>query len=57
MGEGRGEGCGHWRNEPGFTRVATLEEIRAKDGNLSIPLYVAPAWIAEILRKLSEPNP
>jgi hypothetical protein len=25
------------------TRVATLEEIRAKDGNLSIPLYVAPA--------------
>ena len=24
------------------TRVATLEEIRAKDGNLSIPLYVAP---------------
>jgi type I restriction enzyme M protein len=29
--------------EPGFTRVATLEEIRAKDGNLSIPLYVAPA--------------
>ena len=29
-------------DEPGFTRVATLEEIRAKDGNLSIPLYVAP---------------
>jgi type I restriction enzyme M protein len=28
---------------PGLTRVATLEEIRAKDGNLSIPLYVAPA--------------
>jgi hypothetical protein len=25
------------------TRVAMLEEIRAKDGNLSIPLYVAPA--------------
>jgi type I restriction-modification system DNA methylase subunit len=25
------------------TRVATLEEIRAKDGNLSIPLYVTPA--------------
>jgi hypothetical protein len=24
-------------------RVATLEEIRAKGGNLSIPLYVAPA--------------
>jgi type I restriction enzyme M protein len=42
-GEGRGEGCGLWRNEPGFSRVATLEEIRAKDGNLSIPLYVALA--------------
>jgi type I restriction enzyme M protein len=32
-----------FKTEPGFTRVATLEEIRAKDGNLSIPLYVAPA--------------
>ncbi len=28
-------------DEPGFARVATLEEIRAKDGNLSIPLYVS----------------
>ena len=28
---------------PGFARVVTLEEVRAKDGNLSIPLYVAPA--------------
>jgi len=27
---------------PGFARVVTLAEIRAKDGNLSIPLYVAP---------------
>ena len=26
---------------PGFTRVVGLEEIRAKDGNLSIPLYVS----------------
>lgn len=25
----------------GFARVATREEIRAKEGNLSIPLYVA----------------
>ena len=33
----------HFRDEPGFARVAALEEIRAKDGNLSIPLYVAPA--------------
>lgn len=31
-----------FKNEPGFTRVATLEDLRAKDGNLSIPLYVAP---------------
>jgi type I restriction enzyme M protein len=29
-----------FRDEPEFTRVATLEEVRAKDGNLSIPLYV-----------------
>ena len=29
-----------FRDEPGFTRVATLEEIRARNGNLSIPLYV-----------------
>jgi type I restriction enzyme M protein len=27
-------------DEPGFTRIVGLEEIRAKDGNLSIPLYV-----------------
>ncbi|MDP1536848.1 MAG: N-6 DNA methylase [Burkholderiales bacterium] len=32
-----------FKDEPGFTSVATLEDIRAKDGNLSIPLYVAPA--------------
>ena len=30
-----------FKDEPGFARVATLEEIRAKEGNLSIPLYVA----------------
>ena len=29
-----------FKDEPGFTRVATLEEIRSKDANLSIPLYV-----------------
>ncbi len=34
--------CEKFKDETGFTRVATLEEIRAKDGNLSIPLYVAP---------------
>ena len=32
-----------FKDEPGLAHVATLEEIRAKDGNLSIPLYVAPA--------------
>lgn len=37
-------------NEPGFTRVASLEEIRAKDSNLSIPLYVAP-------RAIGDPSP
>src|SRR5712691_5091104 len=30
-----------FKDEPGFTRVVGLEEIRAKDGNLSIPLYVS----------------
>ena len=29
-----------FKNEPGFTRVVPIEEIRAKEGNLSIPLYV-----------------
>ncbi|HMN06194.1 MAG TPA: class I SAM-dependent DNA methyltransferase [Flavobacteriales bacterium] len=28
--------------EPGFAHVATLEEVREKQGNLSIALYVAP---------------
>jgi type I restriction enzyme M protein len=32
-----------FRDEPGFTRVASLDEIRSRDGSLSIPLYVAPA--------------
>lgn len=27
-------------DEPGFTRVVPVQDIRAKDGNLSIPLYV-----------------
>lgn len=29
-----------FKDETGFTRVATLEQIRAKEGSLSIPLYV-----------------
>jgi type I restriction enzyme M protein len=28
-------------DEPGFTHLATRDEIRSKEGNLSIPLYVA----------------
>jgi len=28
-------------DEPGFTRVVGLEQVRTKDGNLSIPLYVS----------------
>jgi len=31
-----------FKDEPGFTRVAAFEKIRANDGNLSTPLYVAP---------------
>ncbi|MBM4073983.1 MAG: hypothetical protein FJ271_34480, partial [Planctomycetes bacterium] len=31
-----------FKDDPGFARVVTLEEIRAKDGNLSIPLFIAP---------------
>ena len=30
----------YFKNEPGFSSVVTTEEIRANDGNLSIPLYV-----------------
>ncbi len=30
-----------FKDEPGFTCVVPIEEIRAKDGNLSIPLYVS----------------
>jgi hypothetical protein len=30
-----------FKDEPGFTRAVGLEEIRARDGNLSIPLYVS----------------
>jgi type I restriction enzyme M protein len=29
-----------FKDEPSFARVVPIEEIRAKDGNLSIPLYV-----------------
>ncbi len=32
-----------FKNEVGFARVGTMDEIRAQDFSLSIPLYVAPA--------------
>jgi type I restriction enzyme M protein len=31
-----------FEDEPAFTRVATLAEIRQQKGNLSIPVYVSP---------------
>lgn len=34
-----------------LTCAATLAEIRAKEGNLSIPLYVAPAAPANMVRE------
>jgi len=40
-----------FQDEPGFTRAATLTKIRAKEGNLSIPLYVAPAAPANMVRE------
>jgi type I restriction enzyme M protein len=36
-----------FRDEPGFTRVVSIEEIRAKNGNLSIPMYVEGATQAQ----------
>ena len=38
-----------FKDEPGFTRVVPLDEIRAKEGNLSIPLYVSNT--VEIIRE------
>lgn len=35
----------NFKDEPGFTSVVPVAEIRAKEGNLSIPLYVAPAIV------------
>lgn len=40
-----------FQEEPGFACVATLEEIRAKDGNLSIPVYVASAAGSGMVRE------
>lgn len=37
-------------NEPGFAGVVPIEEIRARDYNLSIPLYVTPSDMTEVDR-------
>lgn len=33
----------HFKDIPGFARAVPLDEIRAKEGNLNIPLYIASA--------------
>jgi len=35
---------------PGFARAVPLADVRLKDGNLSIPLYIAPTPVAEQTR-------
>lgn len=39
--------CQHLRDAPGFTRAVPLEEIRAKEENLSVPLYIDEETIAK----------
>ena len=41
-----------FKDEPGFTRVVRIEEIRAKDGNLNIPLYVGGETQGRPMRRL-----
>lgn len=36
-----------WQDEAGFARVVRLDELRQQNGNLSIPLYVAPASVGD----------
>lgn len=36
-----------FKDEPGFARVVPIGDIRAKEGNLSIPLYVGGETEAE----------
>jgi type I restriction enzyme M protein len=40
-----------FKEEPGFTSVTTLEEIRANHNKLSIPLYVTPAAASSSLEE------
>jgi type I restriction enzyme M protein len=42
-----------FEDEPGFAYVATREQVRAKEGNLSIPLYVS-AKVNEVREKGAE---
>ena len=44
-----------FKDEPGFTHVASREETRAKDGNLSIPLYVTNPSQTTVVREASAP--
>jgi len=37
-----------FKDEPGFTRTVTIEELRTKEGNRSIPLYVGRETQAQI---------
>jgi type I restriction enzyme M protein len=37
----------HFTDQAGFSRAATLDEIRANAGNLSIPLYVRGRGVSE----------
>jgi type I restriction enzyme M protein len=48
--------CDAFKDDPGFGAVVSLGDIRAKDANLSIPLYVAPAPKAEQERAGYEVN-
>ena len=53
-----GERIRHPAGIPGFTSVATLEEIRFKNGNLSIPLLYVPSvtWVEGSHRSSDDPT-
>jgi len=48
------EAYNYFRAKTGFACVATLEEIREKDGNLSIPLYVKSESSAALSGEIDE---
>jgi type I restriction enzyme M protein len=47
--------CRLLKDDPGFTRIATPEEIRAKHGNQSIPCYVAPKTASMVAADTNAP--